>query len=183
MGPRFTKLSAIFYGLLILASALWNGLRGRQILWLGDSIPISLLLGTLTAAATVALGVAGYRLLPGLRKLADEVAPYLIDRASTPELVLISIYSGIGEEVFFRGAVQPEFGLVVASLAFGLLHIGPDRRYLVWTFWAVGVGFLLGLLYQITNGLLAPIAAHSLHNAATFLLWKHVRNRRYGQNI
>ena len=79
---------------------------------------------------------------------------------------------GVGEETFFRGAVQQEFGLVVASLLFGVVHVGPDRRYLVWTAWAVQAGFLFGVLYEVTGGLLAPILAHSGHNAATLLLWK-----------
>jgi uncharacterized protein len=89
--------------------------------------------------------------------------------------VLVSIFSGVGEETFFRGAVQQEFGLVVAALAFGLVHVGPDRRYLVWTAWAVLVGFVFGALYEVTGGLLAPILAHSAHNAATLLLWRRSR--------
>lgn len=68
-------------------------------------------------------------------------------------------------------------GLVVASLLFGALHVGPDRRYLVWTLWAVGAGFLFGVLYSWTGGILAPVTAHVLHNAATLLLWK--RSRRH----
>jgi membrane protease YdiL (CAAX protease family) len=81
----------------------------------------------------------------------------------------------LGEETFFCGAIQQEFGLVVASLVFGLVHVGPDRRYLVWTVWAVLAGFMFGALYEVTGGLLAPILAHSGHNAATLLLWKRSR--------
>ena len=90
-------------------------------------------------------------------------------------LLLISIFSGVGEETFFRGAVQHEFGLVAASLLFGIVHIGPDRRYLAWTAWAVLAGFLFGALYEVSGGLLAPILAHAAHNAATLLLWKRSR--------
>jgi membrane protease YdiL (CAAX protease family) len=175
MGPRFVSGAALFYGALVVAAALWNGLRGREFLPLGDSIPASLLVGVLVAAGTVLLGLVVYRMVPVLRRLADELAPLLVDGTDRTNLVLISVFSGVGEEVFFRGAVQPEFGLVVASLAFGLLHVGPDRRYLVWTVWAVLAGFLFGLLYEWTGGLLAPITAHVLHNAATFLIWKRSR--------
>ncbi len=104
-----------------------------------------------------------------------EIAPRLVDSADRSGLVLVAIFSGLGEETFFRGAVQPEFGLVVASLVFGLVHVGPDRRYLVWTAWAVLAGFMFGALYEITGGLLAPILAHSAHNAATLLLWRRSR--------
>jgi membrane protease YdiL (CAAX protease family) len=89
--------------------------------------------------------------------------------------VLVSVFSGVGEEALFRGALQPEIGLIAASLLFGAAHVGPDRRYLVWTLWAVGAGFLFGVLYDWTGGLLAPTVAHAAHNAATLLLWKRSR--------
>ncbi|TCJ17364.1 CPBP family intramembrane metalloprotease [Rubrobacter taiwanensis] len=178
MSPRFLKLAAVFYGLLVVAAAAWNALRGREMLWIGDDPALSLLAGTLTAAGTVALGLLLYRAVPLLRRLADELAPQIVDRASPLGLVLVSVYSGVGEEAFFRGAVQPEFGLVVAAVAFGLVHIGPDRRYLIWTAWALAAGFLFGFLYEWTGGLLAPMLAHTLHNAATLLLWKRRRSRK-----
>ncbi len=174
MGPAFVRRAALFYGVLAVAAALWTGLRGRDFP-VGDSVPASLLLGLLSAVGTVALGLAVYRLVPVMRRISDELAPTLVDRMGKSDLVLISVFSGVGEEMFFRGAVQPEFGLTIAALSFGLVHIGPDRRYLVWTVWAVLAGFLFGFLYRFSGGLLAPVVAHSLHNAATFLIWKRSR--------
>ena len=168
---RFVKQAALFYGFLVVLSALWNGLRGREFSFAG-SIPTSVLIGFATAVGTVSLGILVYRLVPVMRQIAEELAPNLVDGVSRVNLVLVSLFSGIGEEVLFRGAVQEEFGLVVAALAFGLVHIGPDRRYLVWTVWAIFAGFLFGALYNFSGGLLAPIVAHTTHNAATFLLWK-----------
>jgi uncharacterized protein len=128
----------------------------------------------------VALGVLLYRLLPTLRRLSDDLAPHLVDGAKRRDLVLVSIFSGVGEEAFFRGALQPEIGLVASSLLFGVLHVGPDRRYLVWTLWAVAAGFLYGLLYLWTGGIFAPVTAHVMHNAATLLLWKRSRQKQSG---
>ena len=175
MGPRFVSFAAIFYGALVVAAALWSALRGRDLHVFGHSVAWSLLLGTLTAAVTISLGLLAYRHLPVLREIAEELAPRLVDGASYGGLALVAVFSGVGEETFFRGAIQQEFGLVVASLVFGLVHVGPDRRYLVWTVWAVLAGFLFGALYEVTGGLLAPILAHSGHNAATLLLWKRSR--------
>lgn len=174
LGPRLVRQAALFYGALAVAAAVWNGLRGREFS-LANSVPLSLLLGLLTATGTVALGVLVYRLVPVMRQIADELAPTLVDGADRSGLVLVSIFSGIGEEMLFRGAVQPEFGLVVAALTFGLVHVGPDRRYLVWTAWAVLAGFLFGFLYEFSGGLLAPAVAHATHNTATFLIWKRFR--------
>ncbi len=176
MGPRFVRFAVLFYGSLTVAAVLWSGLRGLDLRLAGDSAALSVLLGAVTAAATVTLGLLAYRLLPVLREIAEELAPRLVDGADRGSLVLVSVFSGVGEETFFRGAIQQEFGLVIASLVFGLVHVGPDRRYLVWTAWAVlAGGFLFGTLYEVTGGLLAPILAHSGHNAATLLLWKRSR--------
>jgi uncharacterized protein len=175
VGPRFVRFAALFYGSLTVAAALWSGLRGFDLRFFGSSGALGALLGASTAVATVALGLLAYRLLPVLREIAEELAPRLVDGASYGGLALVAVFSGVGEETFFRGAIQQEFGLVVASLVFGLVHVGPDRRYLVWTVWAVLAGFLFGALYEVTGGLLAPILAHSGHNAATLLLWKRSR--------
>jgi hypothetical protein len=178
LGPRFVTFAALFYGSLTVATVLWAALRGFDLRLAGDSLALSLALGIMTPLVTVSLGLLAYRLLPVLRALAEELAPRLVDGADRGALVLISIFSGVGEEVFFRGAVQQEFGLVVASILFGVVHVGPDRRYLVWTVWAVLAGFLFGALYDVTGGLLAPILAHAAHNAATLLLWKRSRKGR-----
>ena len=130
----------------------------------------------LTAACTVSLGLLAYRLIPALRGITEELAPRLIDGAHARDLVLVSIFSGVGEEAFFRGALLQEFGLVISSVLFGLAHIGPDRRYLVWTVWAILAGFVFGTLFELSGGLLAPILAHAGHNAATLLLWKRSRS-------
>jgi membrane protease YdiL (CAAX protease family) len=175
VGPRFVLFAAFFYGLLTASAALWAALRGFDLRLAGDSLALSLTLGAVTTIVTVSLGLLAYRLLPALRQIAGELAPHLVDGTDGGSLVLVSIFSGVGEETFFRGAVQQEFGIVVASLLFGLMHVGPDRRYLLWTLWAVLAGFLFGGLYNLTGGLLAPILAHAAHNAATLLLWKRSR--------
>jgi membrane protease YdiL (CAAX protease family) len=172
---RFVTYAGLFYGFLIVVAALWNGLRGRSFQLLGNSVPFGVALGLLVALGTVVLGLAVYRLVPLMREIADELAPRLVDGASTRDLMLLSVFSGVGEEALFRGAVQPEFGIVVASIVFGLVHFGPDRRYLVWTAWALLAGFLFGAMYIVTGGLLAPVISHVTHNAATFLIWKRSR--------
>jgi len=66
----------------------------------------------------------------------------------------------LGEEMLFRGLLQPAIGIVWSSLIFGLLHVGPDRRYAPWTLMAIGMGFAFGGLHYYTGNLLAPILAH-----------------------
>ncbi len=178
MGPRFVGLAAVFYTALLCGAAVLGTLEGRYPFALGEPALFGLFVGAAAACGTVASGALLYRMLPVLRKISDELAPRLVDGARRRDLVLLSVFSGVGEEAFFRGALQPVLGLVATSILFGALHIGPDRRYLAWTLWAIGAGFLFGFLYEWTGGLLAPMIAHVLHNAATLLLWKWSREKR-----
>ena len=175
MPPRLLGTAALFYGVLVLAAAAIGALPGRNVFALGGPLAPSLALGVATACGTVALGLLAYKAFPVFRKLSEELAPLVVDGARRRDLLLLAAFSGVGEEALFRGALQPEIGIVAASLLFGALHVGPDRRYLLWTLWAVGAGFLFGALYEWTGGILAPVVAHALHNAATLLLWKHSR--------
>src|SRR5919202_5575271 len=106
MGARFVGLAAVFYATLFFAAVALSTLRGQDALALGDSTLFGLFAGVLTACGTVILGVLLYRLSPGLRKISDELAPRLVDGAKRGDLVLVSVLSGIGEETFFRGALQ-----------------------------------------------------------------------------
>ena len=175
MGPRLVSFAAVFYGLLAVAAALWCGLRGIELPIFGPRPATGLALGLATALGTVSLSLLTYRVVPITRKLAEELAPRLVDNADRSGLVLIAVFSGVGEEIFFRGAVQQEFGIVIGSVAFGLAHVGPDRRYLLWTAWAALAGVIFGLLFGATGGLLAPVVAHAAHNAAILLIWKRSR--------
>lgn len=175
--PRPVRLAVPFYGGAILLAAAISLLAGRNAFALGPRPELGLPLGAATACATVLLGLLAYRLIPALRALADEVAPQLIDGARTGDLLLLAFLSGVGEEALFRGALQPLIGLVPAALLFGLLHVGPGRRYLIWTASAVLAGLLFGALYGATGGILAPATAHALHNAAMLLLWRRSRKK------
>lgn len=76
------------------------------------------------------------------------------------EVFFLSAFSALGEEFFFRGLIQGELGLIWASLIFGLLHIGPNRKFFPWTLFAIAVGFFIGLLYEWRNDLLLVTVTH-----------------------
>lgn len=172
MGSRVVSLAIPFYGVFVAVAALISAIFSVRIEVGAEHPPAAVLVGLLSAAGTVTFGLVAYRAVPVVRELADEVAPALLRGTGVGGLILISVLSGVGEEVLFRGALLPLLGLVVSSVLFGLLHIGPDRRYLLWTAWAMVVGLLFGLLYEWTGGLIAPVVAHATHNAVTLLLWR-----------
>ena len=76
------------------------------------------------------------------------------------EILAFALFSAVGEELLFRGAVQSSIGIVAASLLFGLMHIGPSRKFVPWPFQAAVMGFAFGALFWLTGNLAAPIMAH-----------------------
>ncbi len=87
-----------------------------------------------------------------------------VQAARASDLLLLSVASGVGEELFFRGWLQTEAGIVTASLLFGAAHIW-DRRALPYGLYAAGMGGVLGVLFaQTGQGLWAPILAHTVNN-------------------
>ncbi|HEY1555283.1 MAG TPA: CPBP family intramembrane glutamic endopeptidase [Kofleriaceae bacterium] len=84
----------------------------------------------------------------------------LLGPLASREILILAIASSIGEELLFRGALLPWFGLWWQGLVFALLHVGPGRRFLPWTLSAFVLGIAFGALAQETGNLGGPIAAH-----------------------
>lgn len=80
-------------------------------------------------------------------------------------MVVMALLSGLGEELLFRGLLQPIIGLVPQALLFGVAHQIPGRSRWVWVAWATAVGLALGGMFQLAGSLVGPIVAHALVNA------------------
>lgn len=135
------------------------------ILQLGWSAPlVSLALGLAVAAITIGSTRVLLERARWARALRRELK-ILVEGASGAQLVLLAVASGLAEELFFRGALQPAAGLVTTSVLFGALHVGPRREFLPWTAWALVMGLVLGGVYELTGALEGPVIAHVLVNA------------------
>ena len=160
--------------LLVLLALVWARWRGIPLdagagPWRHDAGA-----GVLAAAA---LAVFNYGLLchaPAIRAVRairgvyrDLLKP-LFARVGPLEVIVIAAAAGIGEELLFRGVLQPEIGLIPASLVFGALHMG-GRGTLAFGCWVAIMGAALGWLAAATGGLLAPIVAHALYDAAALV--------------
>jgi len=89
-------------------------------------------------------------------------------------IIVIGILAGIGEEVFFRGVIQPKMqlytgnahlGVWLTAFIFSAIHIqfyGFFPRMLL--------GAIFGYLYLYSGSLLYPIIAHILNNTFTVVL-------------
>ena len=85
-------------------------------------------------------------------------------KLSIPEIIFISCCAGIGEEVLFRGAIQPYLGIWITSVLFVVMHgyLNPfNRRISVYglfmTLIIAGLGYMTVYL-----GLLSAIVAHTV---------------------
>jgi hypothetical protein len=89
----------------------------------------------------------------------------LADQLDLSSALVISLAAGIGEELFFRGVLQNEFGWIFASLLFALLHFGTAclRFRIVATVYLL-VGLYLGWLYIYSGSLLTVIITHALYD-------------------
>ncbi len=87
-------------------------------------------------------------------------------RLTKLEVVVLVMITAMGQELMFRGVLQQEFGLVPASIFYGVLYTrGPAPRTL--GVWATLMGAALGWLTLATGGLLAPVVANALCCAAS----------------
>ena len=80
------------------------------------------------------------------------------------EILILALASAIGEELLFRGALQPWIGIWPQAAVFALLHIGPGVRFLPWTASAFALGIGFGYMVEWTGDLGGPIAAHFVIN-------------------
>ncbi|WP_428261990.1 lysostaphin resistance A-like protein [Haliangium sp.] len=84
----------------------------------------------------------------------------LLGPLSSREIFILALASAVGEELLFRGALQPWLGIWPQAIVFALLHVGPGRRFLPWTAMAFGLGLGFGYLFQWSGDLGGPIVAH-----------------------
>lgn len=135
----------------------------------GVSLPFGLgHLASLAGGVVLALGTTAatrqfVRRWAWARRLHVHLRPAVRDANGTT-IAILAIGSAVGEELFFRGLCAPVFGLVLSSLAFGLLHQAQGRARWVWAAWATVMGLLFGALYFGTGSLLGPIVAHAAIN-------------------
>ena len=118
-----------------------------------------------------------------LWELSGEVLGPVVARVTFVELVVVSLFAGIGEELLFRGFLQSWLGtygllvaLVVPNLLFGLLH-WISSGYAVCTF-CIGLYFSCLLHFAGSVNLATLMIAHSLYDlVALTCLAREVQSR------
>lgn len=159
-------LVVLFYSPVALGSLLWLfRLGGEWAVWrrtLGEhplrDVGLGLLAGALLVGASRALArlPAGQAMVASMQEELGHLGP--------SSWVVVATSSAVGEELLFRGVLQPMWGLVAASLLFALAHVPFERALWPWPVFAFVAGLVFGGLYALTGAVLAGVVAHALVN-------------------
>ena len=168
--PDVLLRSAIGLGVGMIVLGLgWSALVGQRSL--GAVLRLADMLWLLPGLAVGAIfGVGAWRLgqrLSGARRIVAMLAETLdLNAMRFGHVLAFSLLAAVPEEILFRGALQPELGLLFAALIFGGLH-ALTRLYFVY---ATLAGLLLGALFLLSGTLWMPIGAHFAIDFVMFLL-------------
>lgn len=190
---HFLLLAVLAEGALVVVALLVGWIFHVDVLsGLRPSVA-AVLVGLVGAVPPFVLLVATEPLrIPALERIKDLVLETLgpsLTSCRWFEVILLAAVAGVGEEILFRGAVQPLFerwtmpsgwsragGLIASNVIFGLLHfITPTYAVL-----AGLMGVYFGLLLDAAGprNLLAPIVAHGLYDYLAFLVLIRAARRR-----
>jgi membrane protease YdiL (CAAX protease family) len=108
-----------------------------------------------------------------IKSISDEFIRPVFQRCTTFDLAVISVVAGLGEEMLFRGVVQGlgdrwfgmGYGLAMASVLFGLVHLITPTYALLATL----CGVYFGILVMLTDNLLVVILPHALYDFIALL--------------
>jgi membrane protease YdiL (CAAX protease family) len=120
---------------------------------------------------------------PPLVRLRQQVQAFvneLFAGVSVWGLAAVAVAAGAGEEILFRGALQPlaerglgpTCGLIIVSVLFGAVHAASAMYFLL----ATAVGLYLGWLAQRYDDLVAPIVIHAAYDWAALVVLCRSRN-------
>jgi membrane protease YdiL (CAAX protease family) len=175
------RLAAWVYLVMAVGGVAWIG-------WQRKTIPLALfvdrerwwldLLAGAGAAVALLLAWGVTRRFVALARGLEERLRGTLGQIETHEAVGLAILSGLGEEVFFRGAMQPAWGYAITTVLFGVLHSGRGREMVLWSASALLAGAVLGGLMEWRGNLLAPVVCHALVNAVQLRRILGVRARR-----
>jgi CAAX protease family protein len=175
-----------------LALELGLGVVGVAVAWFLDlSLAARMQLTPILFAAGVAatlpmlgwLAIAihsRWKPLVEIRTLLEEILGNFLGDCTLRELALLALAAGLGEELLFRGALQPllqrwtspAMALFLASLLFGLAHAMSFTYFVLATL----IGWYLGWVMVLSDSLIPPIIAHGLYDyVAIWILRKRIK--------
>jgi len=167
IAKAFLKASSISY--LVMAVV------GFEICWWYHQ-NVGALLGPLNYELRVTIGIVAAAVFflcicqrfmeeqfPSYRKFKKSLAA-IFSGVNVLGAIWLALLSSVGEEILFRGAIQPFLGVWFTSFLFGLLHLDSEGGVCIWTVWAILAGIILGAVVNVTGSLWPAIIIHFIVN-------------------
>jgi len=85
-------------------------------------------------------------------------------------ILLLALLSAYGEELFFRGALQPAIGYIGATLLFAASHFPPQKNMFIWPLYALVMGAALGYLRILGGDIYSAVLLHFTANTISLYL-------------
>lgn len=177
----FLNLAAVFEGATLLLGLLLGRFSGT---FTPESLTLDLP-GVLWGVAAVVPMLGLIVLATDLRRQVREMLGASLAACRWYDLAALALLAGVGEELLFRGVLEPWLGrinpwlgLIAANLLFGLAH-AVSLRYLLY---ATVIGFYFSWLNTGWPGhpsplgpanLLRPMLAHALYDFIAFQVIVH----------
>lgn len=118
------------------------------------------------------MGLIGVGLMEvGFAPARNVLAELITETLTIPQAIVVSLLAAIGEEIFFRGFLQPRIGLVPQAVLFGAIHATYLNGFEVLGTFVLALAF--GYSLRRTDSLYAPIAGHTGVNSLVFVLAKY----------
>jgi uncharacterized protein len=116
------------------------------------------------------------------RSEIDEKVIPIFANTRLPDLAVIALFAGVGEELFFRGWLQSVLinrfevwlGILITSAIFGLLHYLSGA----YAIYAGLTGLYLGVIFHLSGNLYIVMAIHALYD---FIALVYLLNRTYAK--
>ena len=162
-------LSFLFYlGLSLLLIYFFHEGGFPKIFEHGYSITVQMAIG-ISAGVAAALLVMFLSSRSPISDVLDDFALFRVianTEFSPFDRVQISLFAGAGEEILFRGAIQPLLGIWATSFIFIAIHgyfKFKSIGHILFGLMLFGLSMMLGYLYEL-SGLISAMSAHAIYD-------------------
>lgn len=175
--------SAVVYLLLSLAIFYFiHGYGLERVFDHGYAVPAQLMTGI--AAGCLAAGVIGFAMRRS--PISDILHDFYIVKVLTKirltvfDRTQLSLFAGVGEELLFRGAIQPLLGIWLTSILFVGIHgyfKFKSAGHVLFGLMMFSLSVGLGYIFEIA-GLVAAMTAHAVYDAIMLKLVQDEEKRK-----
>jgi uncharacterized protein len=122
-------------------------------------VGLGIAMGAAITVVELLLSKAGIATDADVSKLSEQLLGPLTQSAFG--IITLGVAAAIGEESIFRGALQPRFGLLLATLLFALMH--STYGFSLATLIVFGVGLVLGIV-RLRSNTTTSMLVHAFYN-------------------